>query len=453
MRLRPRCRRPIASLLLALLALLACGETAPPVPAATFGVEEGNGQIGAPGEPLAAPIVVFLRDAAGAPLSGARVSFAAHDGGTIAPAEATTDAAGRARAWWTLGAGAAEHAGTARAPDGRTVPLRAVADPVGLPPIDVVHPLAIETYDGSGQVVHPDEVTVPPSWGGGAPRRLAITPYPGGDARWENPSLFAGGWGATWWLEQGAPNPVVLPNAGYLSDPDVVFVPELDELRLYYRQVDDANRILLVRSDDGRRWSSPVELLRGPNHTVISPSVVRRSPTEWLMWTVNGRGGCGASSAAVELRRSADGLRWSAPVEVALEQEGFFPWHIEVRWIPALGEYWALYNVKTAGSCTTPAVFLATSADGIRWTTYPSPVLARDAIPEFAHIVYRSTFAYDPTRDEVTLWYSGARWTGAGWIWRAAVQRRARAALLGSLASSTDLPPTRADVPELEEWP
>ena len=322
-----------------------------------------------------------------------------------------------------------------------------------LPPLDVVLPLEIATYEGSGQVVHPDEASVPPSWGGGAPRRLAITPYPGGDARWENPSLFAGQWGVRWWLERGAPDPVVRPGAGYLSDPDVVFVPELGELRLYYRQVDDANRILLVRSDDGRRWRPPTELLHGPNHTVISPIVVRRSPTEWLMWTVNGRGGCGAASAAVELRRSADGLRWSAPEEVALEQEGFFPWHIDVRWMPALGEYWALYNVKTAGSCTTPAVYLATSADGLHWTTYPSPVLVRDAIPEFAHVVYRSTFAYDATRDEVTLWYSGARWTGTAWIWRAAIQRRSRAALFGALASATDLPPTRADVPELEEWP
>lgn len=321
------------------------------------------------------------------------------------------------------------------------------------PPLDVIEPLAFDTYDGSGEVVHPDEVSVPAGWGGGDPRRMAITPYPGGDSRFENPSVFAGLTGTDWSLEPGAPNPVVLPSKGYLSDPDIVFVPERGELRLYYRLVADGNRILLVRSSDGRTWSEPVELLHGPNHTIISPSVVRRGPAEWLMWTVNGADGCGAASASVELRRSADGFAWSPPEPVALSHDGFFPWHIDVRWIEPLGEYWALYNVKTSGSCTTPALYLATSADGVDWTTYPSPVLSRGAIPEFAHVVYRSTLAYDETLDEVTLWYSGASYALGHWRWSAAVQRRSRAALFGALASITDEPPTRARVPELEEWP
>ncbi|HEX6060236.1 MAG TPA: hypothetical protein VFZ11_14600 [Gemmatimonadaceae bacterium] len=321
------------------------------------------------------------------------------------------------------------------------------------PPLEEIHPLDVATYDGSGEVVHPDEATVPDGWGSGAPRRLAITPYPGGDSRYENPSVFAGRAGARWWLEPGAPNPVVLPSTGYLSDPDIVFVPELDELRLYYRLVASGNRILLVRSRNGTAWSAPAELLRGPNHTIVSPSIVRRGPAEWLMWTVNGGGGCTAPSASVELRRSVDGIAWSDPEPVSLAQAGFFPWHIEVRWLEPLGEYWALYNVKTAGSCTTPALYLARSADGVHWTTFGSPVLARGAIPEFAHIVYRSTFAYDAARDEVTLWYSGARHALGAWTWRAAVQRRTRASLLGSLAATDGSPPTRADVPELEDWP
>ena len=321
------------------------------------------------------------------------------------------------------------------------------------PPLDVILPLAFDTYDGSGEVVHPDEARVPPGWGGGDPRRMAITPYPGGDSHFENPSLFAGRSGVAWWLEPGAPNPVVMPTAGYLSDPDVVFDPELGELRLYYRMVAGANRILLVRSTNGSTWSAPVELFAGPNHTIVSPSVVRRAPGEWLMWTVNGGGGCSAASASVELRRSSDGVVWSAAEPVALEQAGFFPWHIDVRWIEPLGQYWALFNVKTPGSCTTPALYLATSADGVQWTTYPSPVLVRGALPAFAHVVYRSTLAYDETLDEVTFWYSGAAYALGRWRWSAAVQRRSRAGLFGALASVTDEPPTRANVPELEDWP
>ncbi len=45
------------------------------------------------------------------------------------------------------------------------------------------------TYDGSGQVVHPDFVTTP-AGALGLPLHLVITPYPFGDAAFENPSFF-----------------------------------------------------------------------------------------------------------------------------------------------------------------------------------------------------------------------------------------------------------------------
>ena len=61
-----------------------------------------------------------------------------------------------------------------------------------------------------------------------------------------------------WALSPGAPNPVILPDQGYLSDPDLVYVPERDELWLYYRQVTSDNIIHLIRTRDGRQWTSPV---------------------------------------------------------------------------------------------------------------------------------------------------------------------------------------------------
>ena len=80
-----------------------------------------------------------------------------------------------------------------------------------------------------------------------------------------------------------------------------------------------------------------------------------------------------------------------------------------VTGIPSRAEFWALYNAKTSGSCTTGAVYVATSTDALHWRTHASPVLVRGAIPELQDVVYRSTFAYDPVSDAVTLWYSGAR--------------------------------------------
>ena len=145
------------------------------------------------------------------------------------------------------------------------------------------------------------------------------------------------------------------------------------------------------------------------------------------MWSVNaGTEGCSAPAATVEVRRSADGIAWSPAQGVGLEQQGLFPWHLEVQWIPSRNEFWALYNVKRGGDCATPALFLATSPDGYAWTVVSQPVLTRGRIPELADIVYRSAFQFDPVSDAITFWYSGARHGESGYVWGAAVERRRR---------------------------
>jgi hypothetical protein len=268
---------------------------------------------------------------------------------------------------------------------------------------------------------------MPPSDGLDDRPRMAITPYPEGNASFENPSIFFGEARDDWRVPQGLTNPIVKPSGGYLSDPDLVWLPDRHEFWLYYRHVNAGNEILVASSSDGVRWGASRSVVRVPNHQAVSPTVVRRTPTDWLMWTVNsGPVGCSSATTTVELRRSADGLSWSTPTTVALSQPGVFPWHLEVQWIPALGEYWAMFNGKVAGSCTTDALYLATSPDGLTWRTYRSPVLRRGAIAEFADVVYRATFTYEADRDLVSIWYSGARSTARGYEWRAAFERRRR---------------------------
>jgi hypothetical protein len=328
----------------------------------------------------------------------------------------------------------------------------------GPPPVpelryDELYPIKVPTYDGSGQVVHPDYA---PSSAGPFqyPGHLAITPYPFGNPRWENPSVFAGGSPLTWLLENGAPNPILTPSAGYLSDPDLVYVAETGELWLYYRQVTGSNQIYLARSRDGIDWSSPVQVASAPNHQIISPTVVERGPKDWWMWAVNGGAGCGDAATSVEVRHSEDGQHWSPPGPVDLTQPGFFPWHIDVQWIAARNEFWAVYNVKVAGNCATPAVFLATSPDGVNWATRDHPLLAKGSMPAFADVVYRSTFSYDPVSDDIVFWYSGARYDGNVYVWSAAVQRRAREDVFLPSTAAYDSGPLLVPPPaELEEWP
>jgi len=419
---------------------------------------DGDGQIGLVGEELTKMPTVTVTDAHGAPLPGVPVQWAISSplmSGTVTPVARLTDERGQARAHWTLGPRDGPQTVTARAGHLAPVTFSATAAPRGMPSL-FIRALPLATYDGSGQAVHPDYVATPASWSTLSDFRhwLVVTPYPANDESKENPSIFVGGGMEGWTPEPGAPAPLVKPDGGgHLSDPDMLYVPERGELWLYYRHVfAGKNSIYLTRSIDGVHWSAPVVAAAAPNHMLVSPSVVRRGPGDWLMWSVNGlAAGCAAPNAFVELRRSADGIAWSDPERVELAQPNFFPWHIDVQWIPSLNEYWAVYNVKPAGSCTTPSLYLATSPDGVQWTVQPTPVLSRGAIAEFQHVVYRSSFAYDPASDLVTLWYSGARYNGTAYVWSSAVERRRRSDLFAAIAAHPE--PGRAERLTTEDDP
>jgi len=143
-----------------------------------------------------------------------------------------------------------------------------------------------------------------------------------------------------------------------------------------------------------------------------------------------GEAGCNARDTRLILPRSTDGIAWSTAKPVSLPQPGFLPWHLDVQYVPQLDAYWALVAAFPRGSaCTGSSLFLATSTDGIQWTTYSSPVLARGALPQFATNVYRSTFAFEPDGNALTIWLTGAqtvkrgdrrrppvlRWSAAVW--------------------------------------
>ncbi len=302
-------------------------------------------------------------------------------------------------------------------------------------------PISFDTYERSRQVVHPSAVEFPSPWHG---QRfwLALTPYPNSDSRVENPSLFASATGDDWTVPTGVTNPVAKSGRGYLSDPELAYDPTSDELRLYYREVIEtrhghqkpkhrADVLYLTRSGDGAQWSPPQALVTDVGRFVVSPTVARRAEGDWKLWSVDaGVKGCNARETRVIMRQSTDGIAWSQATAVSLSQRGFLPWHLDVQYVPQLHAYWALVAAYRRGSaCTGSSLFLATSTDGVQWTTYSSPLLARGALPQFSANVYRSTFAFDPDGESLTIWLTGAttvtradhrrprvlRWSAAVW--------------------------------------
>ena len=330
-------------------------------------------------------------------------------------------------------------------------------------------PIDFDTYDKSRQVVHPSAVAFTQPWHG---QRfwLALTPYPNSDSHVENPSVFGSTTGDAWSVPSGLVNPVAQTTRGYLSDPELAYDPASDELRLYYREVVEvrhkhhkpdhkADVVYLTRSTDGVHWSPATAITNDIGHFVVSPTVARRADRDWKMWAVDaGNAGCVSKSTRIILRRSVDGLIWSSATSVAFAQPGYLPWHLDVQYVPELGAYWALVAAYPVGSsCTGSSLFVATSRDGEHWTTFASPLLARGTIPQFSTNVYRSTFAFGPNGNDVTIWLTGAttvkpgdhrrppvlRWSAAVWHTRAdALLEHVRTPLRVALPAPTDSEPS-----------
>lgn len=74
----------------------------------TLTLVSGNGQTGAPGQPLAQMIVVQVTDTRGRPVSNGVINFLAGNDASVDPRQTRTDATGYARARWTLGSAVGE---------------------------------------------------------------------------------------------------------------------------------------------------------------------------------------------------------------------------------------------------------------------------------------------------------------------------------------------------------
>ena len=308
--------------------------------------------------------------------------------------------------------------------------------------------IVVPTYDGSNQPMHPDVLQFPREWHG-AHTWMAITPYPSNDERRENPSVYEVSASPTVRVPSGAANPVVAPrHSGYNSDPDLTFDFRTHAMVLFYRVVrHGANTIMARATVDGRHWGVPHRAFSVASHGAVSPAIVGpREHRAAQMWYVDaGPAGCGARATRVLVRHAMDArplvsARWSNPIQTDLAQHGYVVWHIDVRWVPAHAQYWAVYAAypDDGQGCGGDDLFFAQSADGVHWKTFPSPIYRREDREWTRSALYRSTFQYDAPSDEIRLWVSGRDASG---VWSTGYARLGLRHLLERIA---DPPPTTA---------
>jgi hypothetical protein len=268
-------------------------------------------------------------------------------------------------------------------------------------------PLGTPTYDNSGQAMHPSIALFTSPWHGYR-YWMSMTPFTGQDYTVENPSILVSQDGISWQVPDGLTNPVAPNEYRHLMDSELYYDNASDQLWLYYMKGTDNGAILLFRkSSDGIHWSAEQVLIQGPYDTMVSPAVEKVDGI-YRLWTVNPQGK--GIVNLVEYRTSTDGINWTSPQIVNLNQFGVQVWHIEIKWIESKKEYWAIYAGYLNGSNSGhTSLYIAKSSDGLNWTTFMRPALAPGPTGAWdSQQIYRTTFLYDPASDLLRVWYSAS---------------------------------------------
>jgi len=220
-----------------------------------------------------------------------------------------------------------------------------------------------------------------------------------------------------------AGNPVLLPTIGswdgdYVTTPRVLY--DGTTYRMWYQGgFSGVSRIGYATSTNGIDWVKHGSVLSpGPSGSWDNSSValgsVTWNGTAYLMWYA-GSNGTTYPGGAVGFAVSKDGLNWVKysgnpiliPSGLGNDQR-----YIATPYVIRLNlTYNMWYSGKSAAAPNINKILYATSFDGIKWTKWPSPVLAPASDPT----AWDSNGVYSPcviwTGQVFGLWYSGMNQT------------------------------------------
>lgn len=289
------------------------------------------------------------------------------------------------------------------------------------PLMNAAVPQVIPTYDGTDQPTHPSVVKFDQPWHG-YQYWMAMTPYPFNDGSYENPSIVASNDGENWVVPAGVTNPLVgTPNPGHNCDADLVYVPELDELRIYYVEADDiiSSRVKMMSSRDGVQWSEPQVVLKDliRKYSILSPSIEILPDGTYMMWYVDtGNAGWNSQNNQVKYRTSADGIHWSGAVTCTdFVQPGYQIWHIDVHYDAPTETYYAIYPAYPNGTdCDHCNLFFAVNRTGKQWETFNQPILKPSVAGGWDDFcIYRSSMLID--NGILKVWYGAKKQEDSSW--------------------------------------
>lgn len=226
--------------------------------------------------------------------------------------------------------------------------------------------LETTTYDGSGQATHPSVIAPSGGWNGW-PYWMAMTPLPGNDEDYEDPSILVSLNGREWRVPPTLSNPVVSVVGAGTSDPELYLYD--GTAYLFWRESGGVNpdTIHVATSTDGPVWTGDTTILSDADaSSLLSPAVVRDSDGTWRLWAID----ASVSPNVLRMWTATDPLgTWTGPSAcTATDPQGRDLWHCSVVWDAGSSRYRMFLTTCSSGNSGDAArLLLGTSSDATTW--------------------------------------------------------------------------------------
>lgn len=282
-----------------------------------------------------------------------------------------------------------------------------------LPNDTVLH---FKTFDGSGQLMHPDILFINDS--GKISFFLTGTPYPDYKDTFENPCIYKSSDGLNFYEPVPGINPLVAtPSYDHNDDPDIHYDPSTNEFTIYYLETmrPDSQNVVRLIGAPGKLWNEKPVLhydLKCEKKFILSPSFLKiNSKKNALFYVVKPADSTQKYHVEYILSKKNNGFKKSNYITPALNiPDSFHPWHLDVqthngRYYMLLDGFWGNEPVWGEDNFNKYTLLLATSNDLRKWDVSPLNIVdcygVNDAECKY---VYRSTSLI--SGNIMVIWYS-----------------------------------------------
>lgn len=257
-------------------------------------------------------------------------------------------------------------------------------------------------------MVHPSVAYIPTGWMGWR-YWMAYTPYPTGNSAYENPCIAVSQDGETWETPFDVVNPLVgKPTGGYNADTHIFFAPDYSRLYIAYAERIDgvSNKVRVVESAEGRKWSAPVTIITGTYGAqhFASPSIWYNPTTaKWNCISHNADGGVTFPLQLTQSLGSDIYGGWGTPQAITIEKPiaGRTYWHSAFDRLPDGRIIGLVQDVAENAAGAPGRLYAAESFDG--------------GLTFSVRLVYNDLGFYRPNFNLIEV---GGEWRMVAWIGR-----------------------------------